>query len=64
MVSVCDDQGDVAESDHSNADEQESRIAETNSKEGVGRVKGGNENNEIQRLASSQIFKIIPLLYF
>ena len=50
--------------DHSKADEQGSRLAETNSRGQVGRVRGGNKNNEIKRLASSQIFKIIPLLYF
>lgn len=44
--------------DHTEVAEQESRVVETNNRE-RGEL-GGNETNEIKRLASSQVFKIIP----
>lgn len=49
--------------DHSGRAEQESRIVETTLGKGDG---GGGRigTNKIKKLASSQIFKIIALLYF
>lgn len=44
--------------DHSEVAEQESRVVETNNRE-RGEL-GENETNEIKRLASSQLSKIVP----
>lgn len=44
--------------DHSEVAEQESRVVETNNRERE--ELGGNETNEIKRLATFQLSKIVP----